>query len=76
MLKDVYDVKTVEGMSWGMSDHMVVLCKYKIVGVWPEKSLVDNTEVRVRSKRLPSEREREKYMRLLVSTDEEMWLIY
>lgn len=33
-IKDVYDVKTVSGMRGRISDYMVVLCNYKIVGGW------------------------------------------
>ena len=34
MLRYVQDVRAVSGMGRGLSDHYVVLCKVRLIGVW------------------------------------------
>jgi len=37
MLRDVCDVRSIRGLGGGLSDHMIVLCKLRLSGVWIRK---------------------------------------
>ena len=54
MLRYVQDVRAVRGMGRGFSDHHVVLCKVRLVGVW-----IKRRGVVVRARRIRSEKLRE-----------------
>ena len=54
MLHYVQDLRAITGIGRGLSDHHVILCKVKLVGVW-----IKRTEVMVGAKRNRSEKLRE-----------------
>jgi len=41
-IKYICDMKVIRGLNEGMSDHMIVLCKMRMNGVW-KKGKVKNT---------------------------------
>ena len=52
MLRYMQDVRTVRGMGRGLSDKHVVLCKFRLVGVWTKRrEVVDGTR-RIRREKL------------------------
>ena len=62
MLKYVMDVKVVRGLSMDISDHIVVLCKIKLVGVWLEKKEVRKVVGRIKCEKLSDQVCKEKYV--------------
>ena len=65
MLRYVQYVKVVRGMGQGLSDHHVVLCKFRLVGAWIKKREVMVGSKRIRSKKLWEHQYREGYCRSL-----------
>ena len=62
MLKYVMDVRVVRGLSMDISDHIVVLCKIKLVGVWLEKKEVRKVVGRIKCEKLSDQVCKEKYV--------------
>src|SRR5678815_1676101 len=60
MLKYVLDVKSVRELGMELSDHYVVLCKIKLVGVWKERKMIRKELGRIKS-------EKDKYLRAITS---------
>ena len=52
MVNLVYDVKGVGGMGQVFSDHHVVLCKVRLVGIWVKRREVVNGVRNIRSEKL------------------------
>ena len=63
MLQHVQNMRAVRGMGRGLSDHHVVLCKFRLVGVWSRKVVVGAR--RIRSKKLREHQYRKRYARSL-----------
>ena len=61
MLHYVQDVRVVKGMGQGLSDHHVVLYKFRLVGVWIKRREVVVRARRIRSKKLREHQYREEY---------------
>ena len=52
ILRYVPDVRVVRGMGCSLSDHLVVLCKVRLVGAWIKKREVVVGAWRIRSEKL------------------------
>ena len=65
MLQYVQDGRLVRGMSRGLSDHHVILCKVRLVGAWIKRREVVVGARRIRSEKLREDRYREGYTRSL-----------
>ena len=72
MLRDIVDVKALRGLNGGVSDHMIVLCKLKLIGAWVKKRELDCNVGRIRSEKLVSVEERREYGQMLESERETM----
>jgi len=62
MLRDVCDVLSVRGLGGGLSDHMIVLCKMRMKGVWLKQQRRTNDAVRIKSERLREEMYKNEYV--------------
>jgi hypothetical protein len=67
MLRYVLDVKSIRGLGMGISDHYVVLCKIRLVGVWMERKMDRKKVGRIKSEMLNEQSYRDKYERTLLS---------
>ena len=52
MLRHVQDVRALKGMGRGLTDHLVVLCKIRLVGAWIKRKEVVAGARRIRSEKL------------------------
>ena len=57
MLRYVQDMRAVRGMGHGLSDHCIVLCKVRLVGVWIKRREVVVGAKRIRSEKLSTEKD-------------------
>ena len=67
MLLYVQDVKAVSGMGRGLSDHLVVLCKVRLVDAWIKRREAVNRARRVRREKLREHQYLEGYDRCMES---------
>ena len=65
MLKDVCDVKCIRGLSGGLSDHMIVLCKLRVIGTWMRRQEKASEGKRIRSEKLQNEDIRKRFEQLI-----------
>ena len=61
MLKYLCDVKVVRGLSGDLSDHLIVLCKIRLIGTWMERKERNRKGERIRSERLKNEEYKREY---------------
>ena len=66
MLRCVQGVRAVRGMRRGLSDHLVILCKVRLVGTWIKKREVVAVARRIRNERLKEHQYKEEYASSLV----------
>lgn len=72
MMRDILDVKAIRGLNGGISDHMIVLCKLRLIGSWVKKRQVECKVGRIRSERLTEAVKSQEYVRILEGRKEEM----
>ena len=65
ILRYVQDVRVMRGMGHDLSDHYVVLCKFRLVGAWITRIEVVVEARRIRSEKLREHQYREGYVRSL-----------
>ena len=65
MMRDVVDVKAIRGLNGGLSDHMIVLCKLKLVGEWIKRHDVEPKGRRIRSEKMIGDEARCEYVGLI-----------
>ena len=66
MMKDAYDVRSIRGLVGGLSDHMIVLCRFRLSRVWFRSGKDIQKGSRVRSEKLREMEKGKAYEREIV----------